>query len=180
MIISNIMEWYTIMFNNIVAAVVIILIGFIIGRVIGKLIRRILNEAEIDKIIKKTGISLSLEKSLSQVSEYGIYLITIIIALNQLGIMKILLYVLAVSILLIIVISLLLSIKDFIPNFIAGLAIKRRDLFKKGDRIKINGMSGIVSSLSFLETRLTTSKNDIIIIPNSIIMNSKIVVRKSR
>jgi small-conductance mechanosensitive channel len=179
------MDWFTDVskyigatLNNVIAAVVILLIGFIIGKLAGRFIQKALHEAELDKILKKAGAKVTFEKALSQITEYFIYFITIIFALNQLGITTVVLYIIALAAMVILVISAFLGLKDFIPNFIAGLVIYRRDLIKEGKKVSINGVSGKVHKLSLLDTIIKTPKGDIIHIPNSVVVKSKIVQKK--
>ena len=167
-----------VLFNNVVAAIIIVLIGFILAKVIGRFVQRILHEAELDKILKRAGSKIGFEDALAHIAEYVIYFITIVFALNQLGITTTVLYILAVALLAVLVLSVFLSIKDLIPNFIAGLTIHKRSLFKEGSTISINGISGKVIKLSLLETRIKTKNKDIISFPNTIVLSSKIKVKK--
>jgi small-conductance mechanosensitive channel len=59
-----------------------------------------------------------------------------------------------------------------LANIIAGLVLTYMRLFKIGDRVKIADVTGDVIEKSLLVTRIRTTKNEIISIPNSTIMNS--------
>lgn len=59
-----------------------------------------------------------------------------------------------------------------LSNIIAGLVITYMRLFKIGDRVKINDISGDIIEKSLLVTRIKTIKNEIISIPNSTIMST--------
>jgi small-conductance mechanosensitive channel len=74
------------------------------------------------------------------------------------------------AVLIIIVISILLGIKDFIPNFLAGLQIYRKEMVGEGDFIRVRGTEGEVTSLDITEITLKTAKGDMIYIPNSILI----------
>ena len=164
--------------NSIITAVVILLIGFILGKLAGKLIQKVLHEAELDNILKKAGAKVSFESALSQLAEYFIYFVAVIFALNQLGITTVVLYIIALAAMVILVISAFLGLKDFIPNFIAGIFIYRKEIIRQGDKVSIDSVSGKVDNLSLLDTRIKTAKGDIIYIPNSIVIKSKIVRKK--
>jgi len=167
-------------FSNLVIAVVILLIGFIIGKILGRLIHKGLSELDVDKTLKKGGVKFGIEGFVSKVIEYFIYFLTIIFALNQIGLTTIVLYMIAGVVLIILAVSFILGIKDFIPNFISGIVIYRRGSFiKKGNKIKVNGIEGKVIALTFLEIRIKTKKGDIIYLPNSFITKSKVVVKKN-
>jgi small conductance mechanosensitive channel len=164
--------------NNIITAVIILLIGFIIAKLIGRLIQRVLHEAELDALLKKAGAKVSFEMALSHIAEYFIYFITIIFALNQLGITTVVLYILAIAAVGVLIVSVFLGMRDFIPNFMAGWYIYRKDLIKEGKQVKINGVSGKVIKLSLLDTRIKTKKGDLIYMPNSVVLKSKITQKK--
>ena len=60
-----------------------------------------------------------------------------------------------------------------IGNVIAGWVITYMRPFKKGDRIKVNDTVGDIIEKTPLVTRLRTSKNEIVTMPNSFIMSSQ-------
>ena len=165
--------------TKLIVAVLIILIGFIAGRVAGKLTQKVLHELELDRILKQTAkIKFSLEKALGKFVAYFIYFIAIIIALNQVGLTTTILHMISAAVLIIIVISIVLGVKDFIPNLLAGMHIHRKGLLKEGDRIRVRGTEGKVISVELTETKLKTKKGDIIILPNSILVKEEIVKLK--
>lgn len=59
-----------------------------------------------------------------------------------------------------------------LSNIIAGLVLTYMRLFKIGDRVKIGEVVGDVIEKSMLVTRVRTTKNEIISIPNSTVMSS--------
>ena len=71
--------------------------------------------------------------------------------------------------------SIVFALKDFMPNFVAGVIIQQRHLLKKDQKLKLNGISGRVSELGLLETKLTTVKGDTIFFPNSLLFKQKVV-----
>lgn len=166
--------------TKLIMAVLIILIGFIIGRVLGKLTQKVLHEVEIDRILKqKARIKFSVENSVGKFVAYFIYFLTIIAALNQMGLTTTILHMISAAVLIIIVISIILGIKDFIPNLLAGMHIHRQDMIKEGDRIKVRGTEGKVMSVDLTETKIKTKSGDIIFMPNSILIKEEIVKKKS-
>jgi len=62
-----------------------------------------------------------------------------------------------------------------IGNMVAGYSLTYRRAFRIGDRIRINDIEGDVSESGMLVTHLRTTKNEDIIIPNSVILGSSIV-----
>ena len=153
------------LFTKIIVAVVILLIGFIIGRIVGKVIHKFLHEIELNTLVRKAGIKAEVEKKASKAATYFIYFITVIWALNEIGIATTILNMVSGAALILIVISIALAIKDFIPNAIAGFIIYRKDLIKVGDRIELGRIKGKVIAISLIETQIK-SKGDIIHIPH--------------
>jgi len=74
-------------------------------------------------------------------------------------------------------VGLLLSLgsSSFISNIIAGYSMTFRRAFMKGDRIKINDTIGTVETQSLMVTRLRSVKNEEIVIPNSVLINSTVM-----
>jgi small-conductance mechanosensitive channel len=64
---------------------------------------------------------------------------------------------------------------SFIGNIIAGYSMTYRRAFKIGDRIEVDDHIGFVEEQKLLVTRLRSHKNEEIIIPNSILLNSHII-----
>ena len=78
--------------------------------------------------------------------------------------------------------GLLLSLgsSSLISNVIAGYSMTYRRAFRKGDRIKVNDNDGFVEDQKLLVTRLRSIKNEEIVIPNSLLLNSSIVNYNAR
>lgn len=64
---------------------------------------------------------------------------------------------------------------SFVSGAIAGLTMTYRGAFKEGDRIKIGDVTGIVTEIRLMVTRVRTAKNEIVVIPNSNILNTDVV-----
>ena len=62
-----------------------------------------------------------------------------------------------------------------VGNIISGIVITYMRPFKVGDFVKINGTEGEVIEKSAFVTRLRTTKNEIVTVPNSAIMSSEAV-----
>lgn len=67
-----------------------------------------------------------------------------------------------------------LGSSSFVANVIAGYSMTYRRAFKKGDRIQVNEFTGFVEEQSLMVTRLRSVKNEEIVIPNSILLNSSV------
>jgi small-conductance mechanosensitive channel len=62
-----------------------------------------------------------------------------------------------------------------IGNMVAGQSLAYRRAFKVGDRIKIGEHIGDVEQMRLLTTYLRTPKNELIVVPNQLIINSEVV-----
>ena len=62
-----------------------------------------------------------------------------------------------------------------VSNVVAGIVITYMRPFKIGDRIEINGIVGDVIDKTMLVTRMRTSKNEEVTIPNANVINSHLV-----
>ena len=68
-----------------------------------------------------------------------------------------------------------LGSSSYIANLLAGLSMTYRGAFREGDRIKVGDTVGIVEELKVMVTRVRTPKNEIVIIPNSKILNTDVI-----
>lgn len=68
-----------------------------------------------------------------------------------------------------------LGSSSFVANVIAGYSMTYRRAFKNGDRIQVNDYSGFVEEQSLMVTRLRSVKNEEIVIPNSVMLNSSVI-----
>lgn len=164
---------------NIAAAIIIILIGLVLGRFIGRFAQKILNELETNKILKqKTTINIDLEELVGSVIKYVIYFISLIMALNQVGLTPLILKIILIIILILMIIFIVLAVKDYIPNVVAGFVLHQKRVLKEGDVILFKDIEGKVITTSLIETRIETKNGDIIFIPNSVLMKKEIVIKK--
>ncbi len=164
---------FTTIILKLIAAFIIILVGFVIGRSVSNLLERLLIELEFDKIVKKR-IKLSLIVSGSR---YLIYLAAIIIALNQLKITKIILTITIMIVASFFIIFLLLSVKDLIINSIAGSKLHKIKKIKVDDSIRLGQLTGKIIDITPTDIKVRTKNNNIIIIPNSVLLKS---IKKSK
>jgi len=68
-----------------------------------------------------------------------------------------------------------LGSSSYIANLLAGLSMTYRGTFREGDRIRVGETVGIVEELKVMITRVRTPKNEIVIIPNSKILNTDVI-----
>ena len=165
---------------NIIAAFLILFAGIIVGKIFGKLVKKVLHEIELNKITHKaTSLKLSIEEFTGGFVQYFVYFITVIMALNQLNVTTTVLSMVGGAVIILIVVSIILAIKDFIPNVFAGFYIYRNKFIKVGEIIKVKGMEGEVKEVNLFETRIETISGDTIYIPNSALTKTEEVKIKS-
>lgn len=68
-----------------------------------------------------------------------------------------------------------LGASSTIGNMIAGYMMTYRRVFHVGDRVKIQGVVGDVTETRLQVTQLKTVKNEVVVIPNSVILNNEVV-----
>jgi small conductance mechanosensitive channel len=123
--------------------------------------------------MNQVGVRYNLEELISSIVSYVIYLFTIILFLDKLGIRSIVLYLLVGAILMLIILTFLVGLKDIIPNFVAWLILQKKEKIKEGKYVKIKNISGRVERVGFLETEIKTESGDILYVPNSLFLKSK-------
>ncbi len=143
-------------YDKFAIAIIILLAGFIIAKIAGKIVKRILAEADINKILAKTKLT-PMSDALGGIVEYALYLATIIVVLQQFGLANITLWIIGTIAIVVIIFSLTLAIRDFIPNAIAGLFIKKRLNANLGKQVKIGMISGRLEHVGIVASTIRNS-----------------------
>ncbi|MFH1063709.1 MAG: mechanosensitive ion channel domain-containing protein [Candidatus Woesearchaeota archaeon] len=168
-------------FYKFLVSIVLLLIGFIIGKILGRLIFKFLHSFEVDETFSKlTGTSLKIEVIAESFTTYFVYFVTIVIVLQQLGLASTILNMIAAGVLILIILSTFLGIKDFVPNAISGFILQNKKKFKIGQLIKVKGMQGKIIEITLLETKIETKSGDIIFIPNSVLSKTEVTYVKAK
>lgn len=141
---------------------VILLITFIVSRILGVSISRTLGKT-----------SPNVAKQARRFVTWLVWLVGILVALNQIG--------LDLTILLVIVvlagIMLLLAIRDILANVASHEAISTYNPFKVGDWIQVGRTFGRVIDITYMNTILMTADNETVYIPNSRITQNIVINR---
>jgi len=152
---------------DIVAALMILLIGFMAGKLLGVILNRLFVEVQLDKAVKIfSGINLSFSKFLSETITIAIYVVSFIMALNKLGIINIVLKITLIITLVVIAGSIIIAIFGFMPNLYGGIMIKSNKKYVVGDKVKIKTAKGKVTKIKTFKTFLETEEGDLIVIRN--------------
>ncbi|MBS3149244.1 mechanosensitive ion channel [Candidatus Woesearchaeota archaeon] len=165
---------------RIIIAISILLLGVVIGRFLSKLVYKVLVYIGLSKLLKTSIKSkLPVEEIISYIIKYVIYFSSLVIALNQIGVNEFAQQLILVLILIMIGSIIFFALRDFVPNFIAGIIIHRKNIIKVNENIKILGIEGTVSEYDILHIKVINQDKEIFIIPNSLIMKN-IISKKKR
>ena len=182
---SGPLEFFRNTFNevmiNILVAMLIFFIGFIFGRLIGRVLKKVLRHMNLDYFVRRTvGLKFSLEELIAGSVSYFIYVISFIMALNQLGLSTAILQMVIGGAIVIIVISIILSIKDFLPNIMAGMVLREKSFISENDIVRIKDIEGKVIELGLIETIIQNRHGDKIFIPNIVFTKNEVINYKPR
>lgn len=148
---------------NILAAVLIFIIGKWVARLVSKLVENLSARAKIEKTLA------SFSKNIVY---YGILIFVIIAALNKLGIEtnSFIALIGAAGL------AVGLALQGSLANFAAGVMITLFQPFRIGDFIEAGGAAGTVEEIEIFNTVLSTAESKKIIIPNAKITADKIII----
>lgn len=68
-----------------------------------------------------------------------------------------------------------LALKDNLANFAGGIIILIFKIYKVGDEVWVDGLSGFVDSIDVFSTNIKAHNGDLIVIPNGLIVGEKII-----
>lgn len=155
-------KWISSFWEQLLVALVIVVIGYFLTKLILKILHTALNKANID---------FSLEKFLINTSRIFCYVIIIISSLSQLGISTtgLLAFFSAAAA------TIALSLKDSLSNIACGIILLFSRPFVTGDVIEINSERCTVEQIDLMHTKVLTFDNRFIMIPNSVISSKEVV-----
>lgn len=138
----------------------------VVGILAVKLIMKIVNKALSKSKMEKAAHSL-----IRSLTRTVLYLLVCLAGASRLGIDVT--GVIALASVLTLAIS--LSVQDLLTNVIGGFTLLYTKPFGSGDYVEIAGEAGTVSEIGMTYTKLITSDNKIIFIPNKSVVNADIV-----
>ncbi len=167
--------------TDITIAVIILVIGLLIGQFVKKIVLSMFTTFHINQIIAATtSVHTKLDELFSSICAWIIYIFALLFALRQLGLATVVVNSIFIFLLILILILLFLSLKDFIPNLLAGLLIHTKKYISQGDTIQLALAQGTVETIDLYQTIVVTKKGDYIHIPNSYIVKNRYVVVKKK
>ncbi|MBN1275681.1 mechanosensitive ion channel [Candidatus Woesearchaeota archaeon] len=157
-------------------SLLILLGGFVVGRLLGLVVRRVLRGVGFDKHMRRvTHYRVSLEQKLGLLVSFVVYAVTLILVLGRLDALRVAALALLSLFALILVVSFLLSIKDFFPNLVAGVVLRYRGRVVPGVRVRIKGVDGRVERVSLTSTTVVDG-GDRLFLPNRLFLKEEYVV----
>ena len=135
--------------NEAAVALITILVGFIIAKLASRIAKKVMVEAELNRILTAAGIK-PLSDVLGTILEYLIYTATLLVVLQQFGLTSIVLGIIAVLAIVIIGFSLLLTLRDFIPNALVGFLIRKEMKRFLGKKVRIGAVVGRLENVGIV------------------------------
>ncbi|MCI1931641.1 MAG: mechanosensitive ion channel family protein [Clostridia bacterium] len=147
--------------GNVFSAAISLVICLIAVKVIMIIVNRAVNKLPIEKTLHK--FTVSVVKAI-------LYFISFLIVAESLGIdVTSLIAVFSLAGL-----AVSLSVQNSLSNLASGIMMLITKPFSVGDYIEAGGISGTVSEINFIYTKMLTPDNKIIFVPNSDVASSKI------
>lgn len=149
--------------ENIIFSLMVILIAFILIKFIKKAIKK-----AFEKIDKQDSSSMPI---ITKFVKCVIYTFVILIILAKFNVSGAAILAVTSSALL----TFGIALKDVLSNIAKGIQLLICRPFSTGDIVEINQTIGKVKKIQLIYTQLTTSDNRLVLIPNSIITDNKII-----
>ncbi|AYZ30202.1 small-conductance mechanosensitive channel MscS [Serratia sp. FDAARGOS_506] len=147
---------------NIVAAIVILIIGSIVARVVGNALNR---------VMKLRGIDATVADFLSAIVRYGVLAFTFIAVLGRVGVQT----TSVIAVLGAAGLAVGLALQGSLSNFAAGVLLVIFRPLRVGEYVDLGGVAGTVDQVQIFSTTLRTSDNKTIVVPNGKIIAGNII-----
>ncbi len=147
---------------NLVAALLILIVGSIIAKVVSRMLGR---------VMKLRGIDVTVADFLAAMVRYSILAFTIVAVLGRLGVQT-------ASVIAVIGAAGLavgLALQGSLSNFAAGVLLVAFRPFKAGEYVDLGGVAGTVVQVQIFSTTLRTVDDKIIVVPNGKIIANNII-----
>ncbi|WP_113628119.1 small-conductance mechanosensitive channel MscS [Pectobacterium peruviense] len=147
---------------NIVAALVILIVGLVIARIVS---------GTVNKLMIKRSIDSTVADFLSALVRYGIIAFTLIAVLSRVGVQT----ASVIAVLGAAGLAVGLALQGSLANFAAGVLLVIFRPFRTGEWVDLGGVSGSVTQVQIFSTTLRTSDGKIIVVPNGKIIAGNII-----
>jgi small-conductance mechanosensitive channel len=184
MVVGYVWEWLVELVSesvtDIALAAIVLFSGLVIARIASLLIDTGLRTVRFNEALRE-GFSIPFNVSgiLSQSVLWSVSTITVLWALSIIGISALVISALAILAVIIIAFSIIIALRDLIPNIIAGVEMHRKGFFSEGDTVSLDGERARVIGAGMLETILERDSIRIII-PNAMLLRREIIVEEPK
>ncbi len=159
---------------NVLAAFLVLLLAVVAGKILSNIVKRVLKSLEVSRVVnRELHVKIPFENYLAGIVRYVLYFVGVIYALQQIGVSTRTLEILFIGFLAILVIFIILAVKDYIPNMIAGVYLWRTQKIKKGEYIMVKNVEGEVLHIGLMETKVKT-KDEVVFIPNTLLNKGEV------
>lgn len=160
---SIIKDNITSLFPKLLAALIILAIGFLCIRMIKRFLKNLLLKSKLDPALHNFTLSIL---------NVALYILLFILALSVLSPA---IFGSLIAVLSVLGLAVSLAVKDSLANIAGGIAILFTHPFSLGDHVQIDSSEGVISEIRLNYTILKTFDNKIIHIPNGDVAKAKIV-----
>ena len=147
---------------NIILFFAVLVIGMVVVKIVLNIIRRVMSNTKMEKVT---------QSFIYKIVKFLLYLVLVMVLLSMLGI-SMTGIVTAFSAC---VLAIGMALQNNIANLANGIVIVTSKIFKKGDFVEVDGVSGSVEDINFLFTTITTVDNKRVTLPNSSIVDGAMV-----
>ncbi len=147
---------------NIVAAIVILMIGVIVARMVA---------GSLNRVMKARHIDATVADFLSALVRYGIIAFTLIAVLGRVGVQT----ASVIAVLGAAGLAVGLALQGSLSNLAAGVLLVTFRPFRSGEYVDLAGVAGTVQSVQIFSTTLCTSDGKIVVVPNGKVISNNII-----
>ncbi|MCW2477916.1 small-conductance mechanosensitive channel MscS [Candidatus Symbiopectobacterium sp. NZEC135] len=147
---------------NVVAAIIILLIGLLVARVVSN---------GISRVMVARGIDTTVADFLAALVRYGIIAFTLIAVLSRIGVQT----ASVIAVLGAAGLAVGLALQGSLSNFAAGVLLVMFRPFRTGEFVDLGGVSGTVTQVQIFSTTMRTPDGKIIVVPNGKIIAGNII-----
>lgn len=151
---------------KITSLLLVIIIGFIAIKILLRIIKRMFSKTRLDNTVGDFLLSII---------KFCLYLVWVMAMVSSLGVSLTGFTVIATALSL----GVSLALENLLSNLVNGFVLISGKMFKEGDWVEIGKNEGEIKGIHILYTRLNTSDNKQIAIPNSQIMTQSIINHSS-
>lgn len=158
-------------------SLVIFLVGITVGKIAEMLLMKLFDEIELNKhLVKLSRLKWQFNIIMSKAIAYAIYIISIVWALNILGITRIIIFIIAGVLALVLLLSVAFGLNDAIANYFAGFIVRFRHNLKVGMHIRSGHLEGHIINMDSQHVRLETGKAESVFIPYTALLKNKVKI----